>query len=178
MVVTAWVDSVHVANKVTRLSHFGHVIFANRAPIKWLSQRHLATGFPQQAPTKQPHSSPKRRVTIASTIWRTPPDRTDMWVYYFTTYTSSIAYVMNVNHFTKAQIHSSIQKKAIKATLSKCGYCSKTARAIFFGPTWLGGITLRDLYVEQGINNCNWFICHWQHPSQIKHLTILGAKSR
>ena len=36
---TAYVDSSHAANKVTRRSHTGFIIFLNRAPIIWFSKR-------------------------------------------------------------------------------------------------------------------------------------------
>ena len=36
---TAFVDASHAANKVTRRSHTGFVIFCNRAPIIWYSKR-------------------------------------------------------------------------------------------------------------------------------------------
>ena len=36
---TAYVDASHAANKVTRRSHTGFVIFLNRAPIVWYSKR-------------------------------------------------------------------------------------------------------------------------------------------
>ena len=36
---TAFVDASHGANKKTRRSHSGYVIFVNRAPVKWLSKR-------------------------------------------------------------------------------------------------------------------------------------------
>ena len=36
---TAFVDSSHGANKVTRRSHLGHIMFVNSAPVKWLSRR-------------------------------------------------------------------------------------------------------------------------------------------
>jgi hypothetical protein len=36
---TAFVDASHAANKVTRQSHMGYVVFINRAPIIWLSKR-------------------------------------------------------------------------------------------------------------------------------------------
>jgi hypothetical protein len=40
LVVTAFVDVSHGANKVTRQSHTGYyVIFINRAPIIWYSKR-------------------------------------------------------------------------------------------------------------------------------------------
>ena len=39
VVTTAFVDSSHAANKVTRKSHSGHILFVNRAPIKWHSGR-------------------------------------------------------------------------------------------------------------------------------------------
>ena len=36
---TAYVDASHAANKVTRRSHTGYIIFVNRAPIIWFSKR-------------------------------------------------------------------------------------------------------------------------------------------
>jgi hypothetical protein len=35
----AFVDASHAANKVTRRSHSGHILFVNRAPVKWMSKR-------------------------------------------------------------------------------------------------------------------------------------------
>jgi hypothetical protein len=37
--MTAFVDASHAANKKTRRSHTGYVIFLNRAPIVWYSKR-------------------------------------------------------------------------------------------------------------------------------------------
>ena len=37
--MTAFVDASHAANKMTRRSHTGYVIFLNRAPIVWYSKR-------------------------------------------------------------------------------------------------------------------------------------------
>ena len=39
VVTSAFVDASHAANKKTRRSHSGHVIFVNRAPVKWYSKR-------------------------------------------------------------------------------------------------------------------------------------------
>ena len=39
VVTTAFVDVSHGANKVTRKSHEGHILFVNRAPVKWHSKR-------------------------------------------------------------------------------------------------------------------------------------------
>jgi hypothetical protein len=39
LVTTAFVDASHAANKVTRRSHSGHILFVNRAPVKWMSKR-------------------------------------------------------------------------------------------------------------------------------------------
>ena len=37
--ITAFVDASHAANKVTRRSHTGFILFLNRAPIIWYSKR-------------------------------------------------------------------------------------------------------------------------------------------
>ena len=39
VVTSAFVDASHGANKVTRRSHYGYVLFINRAPVKWMSKR-------------------------------------------------------------------------------------------------------------------------------------------
>lgn len=36
---TAYADASHAANKVTRRSHSGYILFVNRAPISWYSKR-------------------------------------------------------------------------------------------------------------------------------------------
>ena len=37
--VTAFVDASHAADKKTRQSHTGYIIFANRAPMIWYSKQ-------------------------------------------------------------------------------------------------------------------------------------------
>ena len=39
VVTTSFVESSHGTNKVTQRSHSGHILFVNRAPVKWLSRR-------------------------------------------------------------------------------------------------------------------------------------------
>jgi len=39
VVTLAFVDSSHAANRITRRSHSGHILFVNRAPVKWFSKR-------------------------------------------------------------------------------------------------------------------------------------------
>ena len=39
VVMTAYVDASHAANKITRRSHTGFIIFINKAPIIWFSKR-------------------------------------------------------------------------------------------------------------------------------------------
>ena len=39
LIMSAFVDASHVANKKTRRSHTGYVVFLNRAPIVWYSKR-------------------------------------------------------------------------------------------------------------------------------------------
>ena len=39
VVTSAFVDASHGANKKTRRSHSGHILFVNRAPVKWYSKR-------------------------------------------------------------------------------------------------------------------------------------------
>ena len=39
VVTTAFVGASHAANRVTRRSHSGHILFVNRAPVKWHSGR-------------------------------------------------------------------------------------------------------------------------------------------
>mgnify|MGYP003326537431 FL=1 len=39
VVMVAYVDASHAANKVTRRSHTGYIIFVNKAPIVWYSKR-------------------------------------------------------------------------------------------------------------------------------------------
>ena len=41
---TAFVDSSHGTNKVTRRSHSGHILFVNSTLVKWLSKRQQTVG--------------------------------------------------------------------------------------------------------------------------------------
>lgn len=51
---------------------------------------------------------------------------------------------------TKAQLNK-IQSPIKQALLPKCGHNRNLPTAIVYGPTHLGGIGLRSLYIEQGI---------------------------
>ena len=44
LTTTAFVDASHAANKVTRRSHSGYIVFINRAPILWYSKRQQTVG--------------------------------------------------------------------------------------------------------------------------------------
>ena len=39
VVTSSFDDASHGANKVTRISHSGYVLFMNRAPVKWMIKR-------------------------------------------------------------------------------------------------------------------------------------------
>ena len=50
---TAFVDSSHEANNVTRMSHSGNILFVNSAPVKWLSRRQQTVETNSPEPNSQ-----------------------------------------------------------------------------------------------------------------------------
>ena len=39
VITTAYINASHGVNKVKRRSHSGYILFANRAPVKWMSKQ-------------------------------------------------------------------------------------------------------------------------------------------
>jgi hypothetical protein len=69
----------------------------------------------------------------------------------------------NIPHEQRLQ---KMQSKAINASLSKCGFSCKTARAIVFGSPWFGGLGWCHLFFEQGMQR--------MMLTMIKHPHTLG----
>ena len=95
--------------------------------------------------------------------------RKEATAFYRAIYLTSMGYPLPVCFFNKSEL-SRIQQKAMVALKSKMGYNSRTANAIIYGPTRLGGCGFRHLYVEQGMGQIHLFLRHWRSNSQAGRL--------
>ena len=73
----------------------------------------------------------------------------EVYIYYSGFYLPSITYPLAASALSKKDLLQ-LEKKPINAIVAKTGMCSKTHRAIIFGPKNLGGCAFRSLPVEQG----------------------------
>ena len=95
--------------------------------------------------------------------------RKEATAFYRAIYLTSMGYPLPVCFFNKSEL-SRIQQKAMVTLKSKMGYNSRTANAIIYGPTRLGGCGFRHLYVEQGMGQIHLFLRHWRSNSQAGRL--------
>jgi hypothetical protein len=91
--------------------------------------------------------------------------RHEAWTYYFAIYITSVGYSLPVCHFTRHRLDH-IQRKAMNAIFSKCGFNKNTKRAILFGPSVYGGANFRHLYTEQGVGQILMFLKYWRTEGQ------------
>ena len=84
-------------------------------------------------------------------------------VFYQAIYKLSVGYVLPVSYFTFDELDK-IQRKAHRAMVSHCGYNANTAKAIVYGPQYLGGAAFFHLYDIQGLGQVENFLKFWRRP--------------
>jgi hypothetical protein len=84
-------------------------------------------------------------------------------VFYQAIYRLSVNYPLPVCYFTFKELDK-IQRKVHQAMVSGCGFNRFTARAVLFGPAYLGGATFFHLYDEQGYGQVSHFLKAWRTP--------------
>lgn len=87
--------------------------------------------------------------------------------YYYSIYIPSMRYSLVVGTLTEQKAQA-IQSKVTQATLTGLGYNSRTPSEIVYGPKSLGGIGLRHLFTEQGMEKVKMLL------QQIRGRTKLG----
>jgi hypothetical protein len=80
----------------------------------------------------------------------------DTFIFHRSTYVPSMTYSLPLTIFDRKTLNQ-IQRWAIQAILNKLGVCRSFPQRVAFGPKELGGMSLLDMSIEQGIK-------------QIKHL--------
>jgi hypothetical protein len=69
-----------------------------------------------------------------------------------------------------------IQSKAIDASLSKCSFSQKSARAWVFGSAWFGGLGWRHIFFQRGILHVMLVIKHLRTPGPCKSLPQISLQ--
>ncbi len=84
-------------------------------------------------------------------------------VFYQAIYRLSMNYPLPVCYFNFRELDK-IQRKAHRAMVAGCGFNRNTARAVLFGPAYLGGASFFHLYDEQGYGQVAYFMKSWRTP--------------
>jgi hypothetical protein len=87
-------------------------------------------------------------------------------IFYWTICIPSITYSFAVGTFNEKQVQS-LPGSLTQATLNGMGYNRKTPSAVVYGPTSLGGIGLRHMYLEQGTMQVLIIIQHLRAYTQV-----------
>eukprot|EP00957_Ditylum_brightwellii_P134248 10234628-Ditylum_brightwellii.AAC.1 len=91
------------------------------------------------------------------------------WLYYTSCYLKSIGYVLSQTFFSKHTLEN-INRPAIRAFASKCGYNCNMAYAIRDDPSQYGGAEFTPLYHVQCIQQIENFLRHYRVASNTQTL--------
>jgi hypothetical protein len=75
-----------------------------------------------------------------------PLDQRDTWIAYFACFIPAITYTFSVTHHSPRKLRR-LQSPPTRATLMKLGFNRNTAHAVAYGPSYYGGLGLRDWVV-------------------------------
>ncbi len=112
----------------------------------------------QRAAAKHLLANSNRRACQLST---SPLNRKESWTFYHSVYLPSVSYSLPVGHLAPTMLHK-IQAPAIRTFLPKCGYNRNMPRVVVFGPQEYGGMGFRNLAVEQGAGQIEYFLKFWR----------------
>jgi hypothetical protein len=107
--------------------------------------------------------------SITDFLWTTHLTREESWIYYQACYLPAIAYPLTGSSLTRTQLDS-IQRKAMKIIVAACGFNRNTKKEVLYGPIDLGGANFKQLYIQQGISQTQYFIRHWRMNSKVGKL--------
>lgn len=113
--------------------------------------------------TEQKDALKKKADGYARVVNCSPLSRTGARIFYRGIYKLSVDYVLPLTYFTESQLET-VQKKAHKSFLNKCGYHRNTKLAVVYGPIHWGGIEFFHLYDLQGYGQVATFIKYWRTP--------------
>ena len=88
--------------------------------------------------------------TIAASIAASSVTRSQATIAWNSIYVPAVAYPLVATYMSKETLIK-IENKALTKFLPKMGYNRNTARAVIYGPERMGGVGIKNLYVEQSI---------------------------
>ena len=100
--------------------------------------------------------------------------RADAHLAYRAIYLQGMQYSLPVCTFTEEALDR-IQSAPVQAILNSMGYNRNMPKAVRYGPIRKGGIGLRNLFVEQGAQQCTSLIKHARHKSQLGRMFVIMA---
>ena len=112
----------------------------------------------QQAAAKHLIANSNRHARQLAT---SPLNWKESWTYYHSVYLPSVSYSLPVSHIPPTTL-AEIQAPAIGTFLPKCGYNRNMLRVVVFGPQEYGGMGFRQLNVEQGAGQIDYFLKFWR----------------
>jgi hypothetical protein len=98
----------------------------------------------------------------------------DSWFFYTAVYQKSIGYALP-NCFFSVKDLTTIQKRALRAFLAKCGYNRNTQRTIVYAPIRYGGCGFLHLYLLQGEGQILTFLKHWRTQTDASRLLRISV---
>jgi hypothetical protein len=99
----------------------------------------------------------------------------EAWTGYFTMWYPSVNYPLAATFLTKP-VCKKIQSSATCATLNKCGYNRLFPRALVFGSPRCGGMGMRHMWYEQGIQHIIIIIKHLRTPGHFESLLQINLR--
>ena len=94
---------------------------------------------------------------------------------YQSVYLGKMGWNLAVTSLTRPQL-ANIQSAPINALLPAMGYNRNMPRAVVFGPSYLGGIGLRHLYIEQGSKQIMACIRHLRHRGPVGRMLKIAMQ--
>ena len=137
-------------------------IHTSTQPYKYLGV-HIR---PDGDPTAQYQALMKKSQQHANVIAACPLNRYAAHLFYFTVSLPGLTYSLPASTLTDYQLRQ-IQKPLITATLSKMGYRRNIPRTVVFAPIRFGGLGLRHLYTEQGLQQIQRLLAHLRSHSTL-----------
>ena len=101
--------------------------------------------------------------SITSFLWTVPLTRQESWTFYYACYLPAVVYPLPCSSLSPRQLDT-IQKKAMKIIVARCGFNRNMKKEILYGPLELGGASFRHLSIEEGVGQATTFIRNWRRP--------------
>ena len=103
---------------------------------------------------------------IAHAIATSSVNRTQALTSWTSMYIPAVAYPLVATHFQEKDLNK-IENKALMSFLPKIGYNRNTPRVVVYGPTECGGIGIKNLFVDQSVEQINAYIQHTRLDSPL-----------